>query len=109
MSLDETSNPESSSSRFPPLLRMRKRMQNIVSIFTKQSHGSLANRILVLQILWAIIIYVLVIAALWFATNLVIEKSERHQAEAWVSKLDEMGIPIYAAVGQPGEEQQLQL
>lgn len=58
---------------------------------------SLANRILVLQFLWAIIVYLLFIAALWFATNLVIENSVRHQGENWISKLDELGIPIYAS------------
>lgn len=58
---------------------------------------SLANRILVLQFAWALIVYLLVIAALWFSTNLVIESSVRHQGEGWISKLDELGIPIYAS------------
>ena len=58
---------------------------------------SLANRILVLQLAWAIIVYVLVIAALWFATNLVIESTVRHQGEGWISKLDELGLPIYTS------------
>ena len=97
MSLEETSKKLSRSRLSQPLLAMEKLIQPIVGVFSKQNHGSLANRILVLQLLWAIIIYVLVIGALWFATNLVIEKSERHQAEAWIAKLDEMGIPIYAA------------
>jgi diguanylate cyclase (GGDEF)-like protein len=57
---------------------------------------SLATRILLLQLVWALVIYVLVIAALWFATNLVIESSVRHQAEGWIAKLDELGIPLYA-------------
>ncbi|HEU0187234.1 MAG TPA: EAL domain-containing protein [Gallionellaceae bacterium] len=57
---------------------------------------SLTTRILLLQLVWAFVIYILVIAALWFATNLVIERSVRHQAEGWIAKLDELGIPIYA-------------
>lgn len=97
MSHGESSSQESDSRRLLQLLAMRKTVHPIVSVLSKQRHGSLANRILALQFLWAIIIYVLVIAALWFATNLVVEKSERYQAEAWVAKLDEMGIPIYAA------------
>lgn len=58
---------------------------------------SLANRILALQFAWAIIVYLFVIAALWFATSLVIENSVRHQGEGWIVKLDELGIPIYAS------------
>lgn len=50
-----------------------------------------------LQFAWAMIVYILVIAALWFATNLVIESTVRHQGEGWISKLDELGIPIYAS------------
>ncbi len=58
---------------------------------------SLANRILALQFLWALIVYVLFIAALWFATNIVILNNVRHQGEAWISRLDELGIPVYAS------------
>ena len=45
----------------------------------------------------ALPIYILVIAALWFATNLVIESNVRHQGEGWIAKLDEIGIPVYAS------------
>ena len=69
----------------------------IANYLTNRAHRSLANRILVLQLGWAIIVYVLVIAALWFATNLVIESSVRHRGEGWIAKLDELGIPIYAS------------
>lgn len=57
---------------------------------------SLSNRILLLQFFWTAIIYLLVIVTIWFATNLIIESSVRHQGEGWVAKLDELGIPIYA-------------
>ncbi len=97
MSRDAASSSVSRFRQILALLDLRKIMQSMAGILSKQGRGSLANRILVLQFLWAFIIYVLVIAALWFATNLIIEKSVRHQAEAWVAKLDEMGIPIYAA------------
>lgn len=59
--------------------------------------NSLANRILVLQFAWAMVVYVLVIVALWFATSVVIEKSLLDQGEGWVSKLDELGTPLYAS------------
>lgn len=71
----------------PPTVRAR---------FARHAPKSLANRILLLQLIWAFVIYVLVIAALWFATNLVIQNSVRHQAEGWIAKLDELGIPLYA-------------
>ncbi len=63
---------------------------------------SLANRILALQLLWALIVYLLFIAALWFTTNLVIESNVRHQGENWIAKLDELGIPVYAS-NDPGQ------
>lgn len=77
-------------------IQLQKIPQSLIARLTP-SGSSLANRILALQISWTIFIYVLVIAALWFATNLVVENSVRHQGEGWVTKLDELGITIYAA------------
>lgn len=77
-------------------IELRKIPQTIITRFAHKGPKSLANRILLLQLVWALLIYVLVIAALWFATNLVIQNSVRHQGEGWIAKLDEMGIPIYA-------------
>lgn len=71
--------------------------QSLVMRFPNDGPKSLANRILLLQFVWIFFIYILVIAALWFATNRVIESSIRHQGEGWIAKLDEMGIPIYAS------------
>lgn len=66
-------------------------------IIENNAPTSLANRILLLQFLWALVGYIMLIGALWFATNLVIESTVRHQGEGWISKLDELGIPIYAS------------
>lgn len=79
------------------LFKPSARYQNIKDFFSDHAHRSLANRILVLQLAWAVIVYILVIAGLWFATNLVIESSVRHRGEGWIAKLDELGIPIYAS------------
>ena len=57
---------------------------------------SLTARILLMQVIWMLIIYVLVMTAIWFATTLAIENSVRHQGDDWIAKLDEMGMPIYA-------------
>lgn len=64
---------------------------------SRKSPRSLANRILLLQLGWALIVYVFFILALWFAINLVIENSVKQQGEGWIAKLDELGIPIYAS------------
>jgi diguanylate cyclase (GGDEF)-like protein len=79
------------------LLKHSAASQKIQALIADRAPRSLANRILVLQFAWAIVIYFLVIGALWFATNLVIENNVRHQGEGWISKLDELGIPIYAS------------
>lgn len=77
-------------------IEFRKFPQAIIDRYGHKGPKSLANRILLLQLLWTVIIYILVIAALWFATNLVIDNTVRHQAEGWIAKLDEQGIPLYA-------------
>jgi diguanylate cyclase (GGDEF)-like protein len=59
--------------------------------------NSLANRVLLLQLAWAAVAYLLVVMAMWFAGSLVIEKSLRDQGESWVAKLDELGTPLYAS------------
>ncbi len=70
--------------------------RGVLHIFAGIGQRSLSNRILLLQFFWTVIIYLLVIAAIWFATNLVIESSVRDQGKGWVQKLDELGTPIYA-------------
>lgn len=65
--------------------------------FFRLNQDSLATRILALQLAWAIVVYALFIAALWFATNLAIESNVKHQGETWIAKLDELGIPVYAS------------
>jgi diguanylate cyclase (GGDEF)-like protein len=78
-------------------VKQSKAYRKALVIIEQRAPRSLANRILTLQLAWAFIIYILVIAALWFATNLVIESNVRLQGEGWISKLDELGIPIYAS------------
>jgi len=81
---------------FPGGMEFRKIPQAIIDRYARNGPRSLANRILLLQFVWTICIYMLVIAALWFATNLIIESSIRHQGEGWIAKLDQLGIPLYA-------------
>lgn len=63
---------------------------------------SLATRIMLLQLGWAFVVYLLVIAALWYATSVIIESSFRNQGEGWITKLDELGTPLYTS-GNPSK------
>jgi diguanylate cyclase (GGDEF)-like protein len=76
------------SSRFISLVKQRLK---------NRLPKSLARRIMLLQFVWAIAVYLLVISALWLATSLVIESNVRDHGEGWIAKLDELGIPIYAS------------
>lgn len=58
---------------------------------------SLANRILMLQFVWAVLFGVLVIGSLWWGSSRVIEGSFQRQGEGWIKKLDELGTPLYAS------------
>ncbi len=75
---------------------LRKLPQILIDRFAHRGPKSLANRILLLQFVWTLFIYILVITALWLSTSLVIESNVRHQAESWIAKLDELGMPMYA-------------
>jgi diguanylate cyclase (GGDEF)-like protein len=77
-------------------LAMQKLRSAVVSRFPRLGIPSLTTRIMLLQFAWTLIIYVLVITAIWFATNLVIQSNVRNQGKDWIAKLDEMGMPIYA-------------
>lgn len=80
-----------------PAAQVKGEGSNGIGQMTEKGPRSLANRILLLQFGWAMAVYILVIAAMWYAASSVIENSLRRQAEGWVSKLDEMGIPFYVS------------
>jgi len=77
--------------------------ENVVKIGEWAGKGarSLATRIMLLQLTWALIVYLLVIAALWYATSVIIQSSFHEQGEGWIAKLDELGTPLYTS-GDPG-------
>ncbi len=58
---------------------------------------SLVNRVVGLLMVWGIIVYVLGVAGLWWSSSKVIEDNFSQQAIDWVTKLDELGTPLYAA------------
>jgi diguanylate cyclase (GGDEF)-like protein len=57
----------------------------------------LATRILLLQIIWALLFGLLVIGSLWWGTSKVIEGSFQRQGEGWIKKLDELATPLYTS------------
>ncbi len=57
---------------------------------------SLASRILLLQVSWAITVYLMVSVGLWWGTAHIIEQSLQRQALGWLTKADELGTPLYA-------------
>lgn len=63
----------------------------------RRAPRSLANRILLLQLSWAIAVFLMVSAGLWWGTAHIIEESLQRQATGWLARADELGTPLYAA------------
>ncbi len=83
------------------LKRLNGRVATLMSKKATQASGraptSLANRILILQIVWAVVFGMLVIGSLWWGSSKVIEGSFQRQGEGWIKKLDELATPLYAS------------
>jgi diguanylate cyclase (GGDEF)-like protein len=82
------------------------RQKLFLSALTGRSSLSLANRILLLQFTWTLVVYGILIVSLWYASSVVIESSLRSQGESWLAKLDELGTPFYASE-KPGDVERL--
>jgi diguanylate cyclase (GGDEF)-like protein len=76
---------------------------NIVSFWRRILPGlrsrSLVSRLLALQMLGAIIIYLIVNIGLWWTSSRLIEDNLEKQAVRWLAELDELGTPLYASQG----------
>ena len=79
--------------RKPPVKSLFRR----IPLFSRRKTTSLVNRIIWLLLVWSVVIYVLGVAGLWWSSNKVIEDNFSQQASDWVTKLDELGTPLYAA------------
>jgi len=66
-------------------------------LFSRRKNTSLVNRIIWLLLIWSVVVYILGVAGLWWSSNKVIEDNFSQQATDWVTKLDELGTPLYAA------------
>lgn len=82
------------------------RQKLMCAAVTGRGSLSLANRILLLQFAWTLVIYGILIVSLWYASSVVIESSLRSQGESWLAKLDELGTPFYASE-KPGDTERL--
>lgn len=87
---------------FDSLLLVFERLWAYIGNVAGKGVRSLATRIMLLQLGWALVVYLLVIAALWYATSVIIESSFRNQGEGWIAKLDELGTPLYTS-GHPAK------
>jgi diguanylate cyclase (GGDEF)-like protein len=60
---------------------------------------SIVKRLLYLQSLWAILIYLLAVSGIWYSSNYLVNESLFGRGNDWLSKLDELGTPIYTSRG----------
>jgi diguanylate cyclase (GGDEF)-like protein len=60
---------------------------------------SIVKRLLYLQTFWAILIYLLVVAGIWYSSNYLVNDSLNGRGKVWLGKLDELGTPIYTSGG----------
>lgn len=78
--------------------RWRTLWQRLMTTGLFQRFGSsLASRILLLQLAWAIAVYLMVSAGLWWGTVHIVEQSLHRQAAGWLAKADELGTPLYVS------------
>ncbi|MFQ6024205.1 MAG: putative bifunctional diguanylate cyclase/phosphodiesterase, partial [Acidiferrobacterales bacterium] len=61
----------------------------------KQSRRSLIGHIQLLQLALGIIVYLLAVAGVWWTANRLSEDYVHEQAARWLTKLDELGTPLY--------------
>lgn len=87
-------------------MKLFSRQKRFLEVLSGRKTLSLANRILLLQFAWTLVVYGILIVGLWFASSVVIENSLRSQGESWLAKLDEMGTPFYASE-KPGDTEGL--
>lgn len=73
------------------------RLSPLLQRLSERAPSSLANRVLILQIVWAVLFGLLIITSLWWGSSRVIEGSFQRQAEGWIKKLDELATPLYTS------------
>jgi len=60
---------------------------------------SLVNRILYLQVLWSVLIFLVAVSGIWWSTTYLIRDNLFERSVQWATELDELGTPLYASNG----------
>lgn len=68
-----------------------------VAIFSRRGNSSLVRRFQILLLTWGVAVYVIAVAGFWLLSTSVIQNTFQLQAERWISKLDELSIPLYVS------------
>ena len=62
--------------------------------------SSLINRLLALQMMGAVLVYLIVNIGLWWTSSELIDDNLEKQATRWLAELDDLGTPLYASKGE---------
>ena len=58
---------------------------------------SLVNRILYLQSLWSLLIFLIAVAGIWWSSTYLVRDNLFERGVEWVTELDELGTPLYTS------------
>jgi diguanylate cyclase (GGDEF)-like protein len=58
---------------------------------------SLVSKVLLMHVSWAVLVYLLSVAGLWWVSSRLIQQYLEKQAVQWVAELDAIGTPLYVS------------
>ncbi len=85
--------------------RLRAGLAALRRRLSRQRRRSLVKRILYLQSLWTVLIYLLAISGIWYSGAYLVNQSLNGRAKDWLGRLDELGTPIYTSARKQYREQ----
>lgn len=56
---------------------------------------SLVNRMTLVHLFWAVLVYLSMIAGFWWSAHYLVEEGLKKQAVSWAGEFDELGTPLY--------------
>lgn len=62
---------------------------------------SLVNRILYLQSLWSLFIFLIAVGGIWWSTTYLINDNLFKRGVEWIAEMDELGTPLYTSGHKP--------
>ncbi|MFQ6023793.1 MAG: EAL domain-containing protein, partial [Acidiferrobacterales bacterium] len=91
------SNPHHPAGRFTAFVdRVRALALRVARAFS-QRQRSLVGHIQLLQLALGVIVYLLAVAGVWWTANRLSQDYFHEQATRWLTKLDELGTPLYVS------------